>query len=80
MPVSRFTEGGLEMRSVDLHNQSWRKSSFSAADENCIEVGELDGFIGVRDSKDVSQPSLSFTSAQWQAFVGGIKRNEQRRA
>jgi hypothetical protein len=68
------------MRSVDLHKPSWRKSSFSAANGNCVEVGELDGFIGVRDSKDISQPSLSFTSAQWQAFVGGIKRNGQRRA
>lgn len=62
------------MRSVDLHNHSWRKSSFSAAKGNCVEVGELDGFIGVRDSKDISQPSLSFSPAQWQAFVGGIKR------
>jgi Domain of unknown function (DUF397) len=68
------------MYSADLHGKSWRKSSYSAACGDCVEVGELDGFIGVRDSKDISQPSLSFTSAQWQAFVGGIKRNGQRRA
>ena len=63
------------MRSI-----SWRKSSYSAANGNCVEVGHLlKGRIGVRDSKDVSQPALDFTSAQWRTFIGDIKLERQNR-
>lgn len=57
------------MRSI-----SWRKSSYSAANGNCVEVGHLlNDRIGVRDSKDVSQPALGFTTAQWRTFIGEVK-------
>lgn len=57
------------MRSI-----SWRKSSYSAANGNCVEVGHLlNDRIGVRDSKDMSQPALGFTTAQWRTFIGEVK-------
>jgi len=69
------------MRSVDLRGRSWRKSSYSAACGDCVEVGHLiQGGIGVRDSKDVSQPALVFSSAQWRSFIGDIKVERQNRA
>jgi hypothetical protein len=66
------------MRLANIRGRSWRKSSYSAANGDCIEVGQrTDGYIGVRDSKNVSTPALDFTPAGWQAFVGELKRNRQ---
>ena len=40
----------------------WVKSSLSFSNGNCVEVAGLPGGqIGVRDSKDVTGPVLSFT-------------------
>jgi len=54
----------------------WRKSSYSAADGDCVEVASItNGYIGVRDSKNSLQPTLGFTSARWQAFVEELKHD-----
>jgi hypothetical protein len=64
------------MRSVISYSTSWRKSSYSAANGDCVEVGQpIDGYIGVRDSKNVSMPTLGFTPAGWRTFVGEVKRD-----
>ena len=42
------------MRSINPRDSSWRKSSYSAASGDCLEVGYLaNGRIGVRDSKNL---------------------------
>ncbi|KAA9375494.1 DUF397 domain-containing protein [Microbispora cellulosiformans] len=52
----------------------WRKSSYSGSGDNCVEVAELaGGGRAVRDSKDPDGPVLTFTSAEWCAFIGGVK-------
>lgn len=38
----------------------WRKSSFSAADENCVEVAHAPAAFLVRDSKDPEGSFLRF--------------------
>lgn len=43
----------------------WRKSSYSASDGNCVEVGRG---VGVRDSKAPSV-ELLLTAAQWTTFL-----------
>ncbi|RAS69866.1 uncharacterized protein DUF397 [Lentzea atacamensis] len=43
----------------------WRKSSYSASDGNCVEVGRG---VGVRDSKAPSV-ELPLTSHQWTSFL-----------
>jgi hypothetical protein len=64
------------MRSVNSYSISWKKSSYSAANGDCVEVGQrIDGFVGVRDSKNVAMPALGFTPAGWQTFVGAVKRD-----
>jgi Domain of unknown function (DUF397) len=64
------------MRSVDPRKTSFRKSSYSAACGDCVEVGYLvNGHIGVCDSKDVSKAALGFTPIQWRTFVAEIKRD-----
>jgi hypothetical protein len=54
----------------------WRKSSFSASNGHCVEVACLTGgAIGVRDSKAVKGPVLSFTPQAWGTFLDGIRRD-----
>jgi hypothetical protein len=56
----------------------FRRSSFCAGG-NCVEVAVLTGDeIVVRDSKDArpDAPRLSFTAAEWDAFVAGVMASE----
>jgi hypothetical protein len=58
-------------------NALWVKSSLSFSTGACVEVADLsDGKVGVRHSKDPSGPVLRFTSAEWQAFLGGARQGE----
>ena len=59
---------------TDLCEARWKKSTHSAANGCCIEVARLrDRHVGVRDSKDVAGPVLTFTSAEWGAFLKNVK-------
>ncbi len=57
---------------------TWRKSSYSGGTGgNCVEVATLpDGGRAVRDSKQPDGPVLSFTPAEWTAFVAGARDGE----
>jgi hypothetical protein len=69
---------GLEMRSSAPYYISWKKSSYSAANGDCVEVARLaDDRIGVRDSKNAARPALGFTPAGWRAFIREIKSTRQ---
>jgi hypothetical protein len=53
----------------------WRKSRHSQT-TGCLEVRLDDGRVQVRDSKDPAGAVLSFTYAEWDAFVAGAKDGE----
>jgi hypothetical protein len=53
----------------------WRKSSLSGAN-GCVEVGLVDGKVAVRSSNDRSGPMVVFTSLEWEAFLGGVRKGE----
>ncbi len=65
---SSYSGGGGGSACVEV---SWRKSSSSAGGTggNCVEVAFVGREVGVRDSKNVSGPRLSFPGTTWRAFV-----------
>jgi hypothetical protein len=64
----------MDLSQSDL---TWRKSSFSGASDNCVEVAELsDGGRAVRDSKNPSAGMLRFTPGEWNAFIAGARVGE----
>ena len=74
--MGSFIEGA-ESRSIDASHQSWAKSSLSVYNGNCVEVAGLeDDIIRVRDSKNPRGGILSFTPAEWDAFIGGVRLGE----
>jgi hypothetical protein len=55
----------------------WHKASASNGGTNCVEVMETDEGFLVRDTKDGGQGAvLSFTHAEWEAFLAGVNLGE----
>ncbi len=69
---------------MDLTRANWRKSTYSGGNGGtCVEVAVLPGskegsdhVIAMRDSKDPDGPALTFTPAEWDAFVAGVNDGE----
>jgi hypothetical protein len=60
-----------------LSGVAWRKSRYSGAVGNCVEVAPLtDGEIAVRNSRFPSGPALIYTREEIAAFVAGAKDGE----
>ncbi|MBA6437901.1 DUF397 domain-containing protein [Streptomyces sp. GMR22] len=52
----------------------FRKSSYSNAHEECVEVARnVPGAVAVRDSKDPEGRILRFTPAAWAAFQRALR-------
>lgn len=54
----------------------WRKSSASAPDSNCVEIACTRSAVLVRDSSHPSGALLTWTPAQWSAFLTRICSGE----
>ena len=58
-------------------DKTWRKSSYSGGQGNCVEVcaGQA-GIVSVRDSKQVAGPELRVSDLAWSRFVQAVKLGE----
>jgi len=64
------------MEPIDLTSARWRKSSYSSANGQCVEVALANEAVAMRDSKDPDGPALVFAPAEFDAFVRSVTDGE----
>lgn len=64
---------------MDPSRATWRKSTRSQANGDCVEVADLDDAVAIRDSKDTTGPVLVFSREAFTSFVAGIKTDNPAR-
>ncbi|GAA1999269.1 hypothetical protein GCM10009799_28060 [Nocardiopsis rhodophaea] len=57
-------------------NTEFRKSSYSAQNQNCVEVANLRRIAAIRDSKHAEKGYLTFPSGEWAIFLTASRRGE----
>jgi hypothetical protein len=64
------------MSNYDTSRAVWITSS-ACNNSACVQVAHLPGgLVAVRDSKDTARAAHVFDSAEWAAFVVGVKAGE----
>ncbi|MEV6820772.1 DUF397 domain-containing protein [Nocardiopsis dassonvillei] len=56
-----------------MFDLAFRKSSYSANAQACVEVADTPTLHAVRDSKAPEQAPLMFDRTEWHAFIRGTK-------
>jgi len=54
----------------------WRKSRASQPGGNCVQVAISGEAVRIRHSRDIAGAVLSFTHAEWRAFLTGARAGE----
>jgi hypothetical protein len=55
------------------HDRTWRKSSYSANQGECVEVTSIQSHVAVRDSKDPHGPVLTVTPEGWADLIAHLR-------
>ncbi|MFD4676500.1 DUF397 domain-containing protein [Lentzea sp. NPDC058450] len=53
--------------------KTWRKSSYTAPDNNCVELAVGEAETEVRDSKDPDSASVAVGANSWLSFLAFTK-------
>ena len=56
-----------------LDSATWRKSSYTGTNGNCVEVGDTTRTVQVRDTKDRAGAVLTLSAEAWRSFLGTLK-------
>lgn len=62
------TAGSAEFAAAD-----WLKSSYSAADNECVEINRVLARVGIRDSKAPVQGTVTLNADAFAQFVNAMK-------
>ncbi|MYW03842.1 DUF397 domain-containing protein [Streptomyces sp. SID3343] len=64
-----------DLYNVSLDDASWRKSSYTANNDQCVEIAELGALpaVAVRDSKNPHLPASRVSQAAWRQFIAAAK-------
>lgn len=54
------------------HRAGWRKSTYSAMQNGCVEVNLTSDGAEIRHSKIVDSPVISFTAEQWSRWLDEV--------
>ncbi|MGV9509550.1 DUF397 domain-containing protein [Streptomyces tendae] len=57
----------------DLVTARWHKSSYSAANNECVEVAQDAAHVNIRDSKASGRRGLTVSTDAFALFVTGLK-------
>ncbi|OII64298.1 hypothetical protein BJP40_00050 [Streptomyces sp. CC53] len=59
---------------AQLAGASWRTSTYSGPQNECVEVADFEGgsWVGVRDTKDRTRPGLTVPGPAWSALVNAL--------
>ena len=74
---AKFLELFIEQNREDRVDIQWVKSSFSGGEGACVSVATLDdGRRMVRNDSQQGGPVVTFTAAEWRAFIKGAQAGE----
>ncbi|KOV17259.1 hypothetical protein ADK91_02910 [Streptomyces sp. XY511] len=59
--------------SAELAAAPWRTSSYSAANNECVEVGPLGAWVGLRDSKRPHGDTVAVPATAFVAMVDAVR-------
>ncbi|MEU2118661.1 DUF397 domain-containing protein [Streptomyces sp. NPDC016459] len=61
----------------DAVEPTWRSSSYSSGNGQCVEVGDdRPGTVPIRDSKAPAGPRLFFEADAWGSFIGAVRAEQ----
>jgi len=58
---------------ADLSGASWRKSSFSGGNNECVELAHRPDIAAVRDSKNIVGPKIELSVRALSSFLTAVR-------